>query len=160
MEIKTNTPAQMEKMIDKQWKQIKKLKADLREVKKEKRSIELKLATKVKQLERSERQRQAEYDAGSLWHQDRDALQRKIKTLRAERDNYQGRVNLLEHALTFDPDEIWKIEDYSRLRQQNKDLLSEKKRLDDVNYHLCKENNKLRKYLNVYTKGDDSNDHQ
>lgn len=156
MSSNLNTPVQMEKMIDKQWKQIKKLKADLRQVKKEKRSIELKLATKVKQLERSEQQRQAEYDAGSLWHQDRDALQRKIKTLRVERDNYQGRVKLLEQALTFNPDEIWKIEDYSRLRQQNKDLLSEKKRLDDVNYHLSKENNKLRKCLRTYVKDGDT----
>lgn len=150
-------PRTYEDKLEKQKELVKKLRLELKQVKYDKKLLQCRLDTKIKQLEKSEELREQEYRDGANWKKEKKLLMGQVTKWRIHVRDCKQRMKNLEEAMNISSDEVWKIEDYSRLRQQNKDLLAEMKRLDEVNYHLSKENTKLRKYISVYVKDGDSN---
>lgn len=102
----------LELKVEKLTEKLKKSNAERIQLKKQVNSLKLKVS-------RIERMREAEFVAGQEWHKEKAQLKNRCITTNNRATQWQLRAEMLEKALDIDPDELWKIDDHKRVRQQN-----------------------------------------
>ena len=122
---------------------VERLEAKIRDMSAEMKQLKKDLTKANKQLvvlrnaaERSEQRRLEEYMANEAWHKQKILLETHIRTVKSYNNDLQIRIGNLEDALTFDSADIWKLNDYDRVRSLAREYLSRWKKTEAENTRL------------------------
>ena len=115
---------------------IRELTAERKQLKRELMKVNKQLILFEKEAERSEQRRLEEYMTNEAWHKQKKLLETHLRSVKAYNKDLQIRIGNLENALTFDSADIWKLNDYDRVRDLAKDYLSRWKKTEAENTRL------------------------
>lgn len=131
---------------------IRRLTAELTQVKEERkllkrenRKLNTQLQSAQNNLQREREERKKEKQELEAWFKKRDSVEHRLKCARETCKGLRERNKQLKKALSFDSIDIWKLEDYSRVREQNKRLLLRSNYLEYENAGLRVKMDKLLK---------------